>query len=200
MIFLFRLFGLFALCISGALAQEPEIAVTVTQSGGAFVVDAAFDIDVAQRTAWEVLTDFDHMSAILGNLTSSKIVRRDGQTLLVRQEGVARYGILSFSFESEREIRLEPIRRILAKQLSGTTKRMESDARLSRTERGTHVDYHAEIAPDSVLARMFGASFVKHEVTEQFRAMSAEMKRRVAAAPAPNVAESQPPRPASSSN
>lgn len=168
------------LALSGAPAfgGEPDIAVVVGQSGETIVVDATIDTQTPQRTAWEVLTDFDHMTAILGNLTSSKVVRRDGQTLIVRQEGVAKYGLFSFSFESEREIRLEPMMRILVKQLSGTAKRMESEAKLTRTERGTHVTYHAEIVPDSVLARMFGASFVRHEVGEQFQAMLAEMARR----------------------
>lgn len=168
------------LALSGAAAfgAEPAIAVVVGQSGEAFVVDATLDTPIPPRTAWEVLTDFDHMAAILGNLTSSKVVRRDGQTLIVRQEGVAKYGLFSFSFESEREIRLEPMLRILVKQLSGTAKRMESEAQLTRTERGTQVRYHAEIVPDSVLARMFGAAFVRHEVGEQFRALLAEMTRR----------------------
>jgi carbon monoxide dehydrogenase subunit G len=161
-----------------AFGVEADVLVTVGQSGEAFVVDASFEMPVSLRTAWEVLTDFDHMTAVLGNLNSSKVVRREGQTLLVRQEGRARYGLLSFSFESEREIRLEPMKRILARQLSGTLKRMESEARLSRTEQGTLVKYHAESVPDSALARMFGASFVRHEVEEQFRAMGAEMLRR----------------------
>ncbi len=199
--FLARLFALFALLTSGAHALEPEITVTVTRSGEAFVVDAVVDIDVAQRTAWDVLTDFDHMSAILSNLASSKIVRRDGQTLTVRQEGAVKYGLFSFSFESEREVRLEPMKRILVKQLSGTAKRMESESRLMSTELGSHLNYRAEIVPDSVLARMFGAGFVKHEVAEQFRAMAVEMKRRAAAVPALPVAESPPAaRPASSAN
>jgi carbon monoxide dehydrogenase subunit G len=201
--FLFRLFCLFTFFTAGAFALEPEIVVTVKKSSDGFIVDAAVDVPVPLRTAWDVLTDFDHMTAILSNLKSSRIVRRDGQTLTVRQEGAARFGLFSFSFESEREIRLEPMTRILVKQLSGTAKRVETESRFMPTERGTHLDYHAEIVPDSVLARMFGASFVKHEVAEQFRAMSVEMKRRAAASPAPTVAESpQPPQPppASSAN
>lgn len=176
--FLLQMFSLCALLANCAFAQEPEIAVSVGKNGEAFVVDVAIDVPVPLATAWDVMTDFDHMTAFLGNLTSSKVVKRDGQILTVRQEGVAKYGLFSFSFESEREIRLESMKRITVKQLSGTAKRMESDARLTRTELGTHVDYRAEIVPDSVLARMFGASVVRREVADQFRAMAGEMVRR----------------------
>jgi len=81
--------------------------VAVRQSGEALIVDATIDADVSLRVVWEVLTDFDHMAAILTNLTSSRVVRRSGNVLIVRQEGVATYGPLSLPFESEREIRLE---------------------------------------------------------------------------------------------
>ncbi|MCX7163291.1 MAG: hypothetical protein NT083_09655 [Rhodocyclales bacterium] len=124
------------------------------------------------------MIDFDHMTSILGNLTSSKVVSRDGNTWIVRQEGVARYGLLSFSFVSEREIRLEPTTRILAKSLSGPVKRMESEARIISRDQSVQIRYHAESVPDSVLARMFGAPFVRHEVREQFLAMAREMIRR----------------------
>lgn len=166
------------LALNGSLAHADELKVAVAQSGEHFIVDATMDAQVSLETAWKVLTDFDHMTAILSNLTTSKILAKNGNTWLIRQEGVAKYGLLSFAFYSEREIRLEPMQRILAKNLSGTVKRMESEARLSVASQGTHIDYHAEVTPDSILARMFGASFIRHEVEEQFHAMLQEMLQR----------------------
>jgi hypothetical protein len=182
------LFCLLALSCAGARSAEPRVTVTVSQSGEAFIIDATLEVAVSRATAWEVLTDFDHMTSILGNLTSSKVTARDGNTLVVRQEGVARYGLLSFSFESEREIRLEPMKRIVSKSLSGTLKRMDSEARIVSLEHGVQVKYHAESVPDSMLARIFGASFVRHEIEEQFLEMGREMGRRhIRTEPAPRA-------------
>ena len=176
------------LLLAGSVAAfEPGIMVAVRQSGEALIVDATIDADVSLRVVWEVLTDFDHMAAILTNLTSSRVVRRSGNVLIVRQEGVATYGPLSLPFESEREIRLEPMKRVLVKQISGTVKRMESEASLTQTARGVQVTYHAEVVPDSALARTFGAPFVRHEVEEQFQAMAAEMTRRWRSAAPPTA-------------
>lgn len=172
---------LMALFGESVLAGEPVMSVAVAQSGEAFVVDVTLDVPVSVTSAWDVLTDFDHMTAIFSNLKSSKVTARNGNIWLVQQTGVARYGLLGFSFESEREMRMEPMTRILARNLSGTLKRMESETRLASVDQGVRIAYHAEIAPDSHLARLFGSFFVRHEAEEQFRGLAAEMLRRQAA-------------------
>ena len=76
---------------------------------------------------------------------------------------------------------MEPQRRILAKNLSGTLKRMESEVRLIPSGvGGVRIEYRAEFAFDSIIAGLFGVSFLNHEVEEQFLAMVEEMKRREA--------------------
>ncbi len=169
---------LLVLFCNAAFPADPTAVVAVAQTSDGFVVDATIDVLVPQSIAWGVLTDFDHMTSILGTLRSSKVIRREGSTWIVRQEGVARYGLLAFSFESEREVRMEPMKRILAKSLAGTLKRLESETKVIPQAQGVQIKYHAEIVPDSALARMFGASFVSHEVEEQFLAMANEMLRR----------------------
>ena len=58
----------------GALGQE--VVVRLQKSGDAFVVEVSIDIPVPVRTAWDVLTDFDNMAAIVSNLSLSKVIRR----------------------------------------------------------------------------------------------------------------------------
>ncbi len=163
-----------------AFGAEPEILVAVEKNGDAFLVDATIAIPVSQRTAWEVLTDFNNMVGILSNLTLSRIIRRKGSSLFVMQEGTAKYGVFSYSFASVREIQLDPMKRILAIQLTGNAKRFESEMTLSESRSGTGVRYHAEIVPDSSIARTFGGPFIQHEVEEQFALIAAEMIRRKA--------------------
>ena len=102
-----------------ALSAEPEVKVAVAQSGSVFVVDADIDFPYPVRTVWDVLTDFDHMAGIVSNLRSSKISRRKGNTVVVQQEGTARFGPLSYTFLSERKVRMEPMKRIVVRQISG---------------------------------------------------------------------------------
>jgi hypothetical protein len=160
------------------LSAEPRIDVAIETSGDAFIVDATMDIQVPLEVAWDVYVDIDHATTFLHNIHLSKIISRSGNSLVVRQEGIARYGLLSYSFATEREIQLDPMRRIVTRQLTGTMKKMQSEAQFSVADPGVRIRYHAEIVPDSVLARLFGQSFVKHEVIEQLTLMTKEMMRR----------------------
>lgn len=166
--------------IGGGAFAEQDVAVAVREVGDGFVVEATIKAPVSRQTAWEVLVDYDHMTTILSNLTASRVARRNGNTLIVRQEGVARFGLFSYPFQVEREIRLEPMQRILTKNLSGSLKRMESEVRLKPSGNGQPVviEYRAEFVFGSILAGLFAVSFLNHEVEEQFQSMLAEMKRR----------------------
>ena len=53
------------------------------------------------------------------------------------------------------------------------------------------IAYRAEFVFDSVIAGLFGASFLRHEVEEQFLLMTAEMKRREPDLPAATLQQSQ---------
>ena len=172
---------LISLSLGSAHCAEKEVAVAVSESGDGFIVQATIRPPVSLQTAWDVLIDFDHMASILSNLTASRVVSRNGNVLIVKQEGVARFGIFSYPFKAEREIRMEPPRQILARNLSGTLKRMESELQLiPGTAGGVRIEYRAEFAFDSIIAGLFGVSFLNHEVDEQFQSIVAEMKRREA--------------------
>ena len=167
------------LCCGTIRAGEPPmISVRVEQRGGAFIVDACGKIPVAPATAWDVLTDFEHMASILNNLSESRIVNRNGNTLTVQQHGTAHYGPFSYDFDSLREIVLEPRRRIVARQISGRAKQFSSVARVTPVKDGTQLRYHAEIEPDGAAGRWFGRPFVQDEINEQLTLMAREMLRR----------------------
>ena len=174
------LFLLACLIGGGTFAAEPGVAVAVRELGDGFLVEATITAPVSRQTAWEVLVDYDHMTTILSNLTASHIARRNGNTLIVRQAGTAKFGLFSYPFQVEREIRLEPMQRILTRNLSGSLKRMESEVRLKPSGNGSPVviEYRAEFVFGSILAGLFAVSFLNHEVEEQFQSMLAEMKRR----------------------
>lgn len=165
----------------GAAAPEAEITINVEKTDDGFHVTATAEVPTPLRTAWAVLTDFDRMTAVMSNLESSKVVERNGNTLRVVQQGTARYGPFSYPFTSEREIRLTPMRAIDSRQISGSARRFESSMRLVANGSGTHLDYSADIVPDSGVAWFFGRPFVRHEMEEQLSAMTGEMIRRHAA-------------------
>ena len=160
----------------------PKVTVSVVRNGEGFIVDAAFEVAATPDTVWDVFTDFEHMTGIVTNLTYSHVLSRNGNVWVVQQKGEAKFGLLSYPFESVREIRIEPMKRMMSKNISGTFKSMESELQLIPTASGTSVKYHAEGIADSIFAKLFGLSFMHHEFEEQFTAMAVEMQKRQMAA------------------
>lgn len=152
--------------------------VRVERSGGSFTVDVTMYTPVAPALAWEVLTDFEHMSDFLTNLSSSEVIERSDSVLKVSQKGVARYGFFSANFESIREIRLSPPHEIRAHGVGGNIRRMESLMQLQAEGAGTRLTYHAEVQPGFWFPPLIGPALVRHDTAQQFSAMLREMIRR----------------------
>lgn len=166
-------------------AQPAAVDVRVTQSGPAFVIEAALEVPVPLPLAWEVLTDFERMAAFVPNLADSRVVARDGTTLTIVQHGIARFGPLALRFASERLVTLVPPASIASTQTRGTMERVESLTTFASTDAGTRLRYHVEVVPGALYPDAITRRFLGHEVTEQFDAVVREMLRRRDGARAP---------------
>jgi len=176
--------GVGMLCpVQAALsADEPPLVsgsdVRVERNGGGFTVDLTLYAPVAPALAWEVLTDFDHMSEFVPNLISSRVTERNENLLTVQQKGVAHYGIISVNFESIQETRLDPQREINAHGVGGNFLRMDSVMLLQAEGAGTRLNYHADVLPDFWFPPFIGPTLARRDIAEQFTGMLREMSRR----------------------
>lgn len=180
----FRLACLLMLCcmIPAALGSEAEperdVTVNVRKNGDTIVVDVSFTVPATQQEAWNVLTDFDHMNEFISNLQSSKVVSRNGNRLQVAQVGKAARGMLSFAFESVRDVELMPYSTIRSRLLSGNMQKMDGATQLSPESSGTRVEFHGESIPSVWVPPVLGVKFIGSEVQEQFREMRMEILKR----------------------
>lgn len=136
-------------------------------------------VPVPPSVALDVLTDFEHMAAFVPNVTSSRLLARVGDVYRIAQEGKAHFGPFSFRFASERRIEVFPDGRIVSRGLSGSSRYMRSELRLSPDGgNAVRIDYRLEVVPEDWLPSAFGTAFLRHELSEQFNAMAGEMLRR----------------------
>lgn len=154
------------------------MTVQVRKNGDLIVTDVSFSVAVTPQEAWTVLIDFDHMSSFISNLESSKIISRNGNVLQVEQKGKASRGMLSFAFESVREIELVPHRSIHTRQLSGSLKKLDGMTLLTAEGNGTRITYHGESVSNVWVPPVIGTGFIADEVREQFSEMRAEILKR----------------------
>lgn len=152
--------------------------IRLTRTGDGFHIEVSMIAPVALETAWQVLTDFDHMARFIPNLERSVVTSRTGNRLRLEQQGKAYFGPFPIIFGSTRDVELVPMREIRARQVTGTAKSMESTMRFSSVPEGTQLDYRADIVPDTYLPPLFGPGAVRREMADQFSAILYEMRLR----------------------
>ena len=161
-----------------ATAYNDDIAVKVKHDSEQVTVDVEFIVPVVPQQAWAVLTDFENLASFNAGVLASKVTSRTGNSLHVWQKGISKYGILSFSFESIREINLTPFRRIQERMISGSMRKMEETTELLSEGSHTRIAYHAVFIPGMRVPPLLGNVFIKHEAREQFQQLANEIIRR----------------------
>lgn len=167
-----------AVSAGAASAYAADMAITVARNGELVVVDAGFDVPVTPRQAWQVLTDYEHMTRFMPNLASSTVLARDENTLRVSQNGRIPFGPFWLSFEYVRAIDLMPYREIRSHAVGGSLKKGEVVTRLEEHGAGTHVLYHSELVPAIWVPFGIGSMFVRQNIGEQLAGLRNEMMRR----------------------
>lgn len=172
-----------------------EPAIQIEEQNGMLVMDVTYRVPVQPREAWAVLTDFERMPAFVPNLESSKVLQRNGKTVVIEQKGSMRLGMLPIHYESTRQIDIAPYQSIRSHTLSGDT-RLESVMVLTPAGGGTLLSYHATAASDLPVPNSLVSSYLGGMLESQFKAMRQEMLRRAQAVdPAADEMSPQPPAP-----
>jgi hypothetical protein len=158
--------------------DEQDVLVEVSQQGDVVVIDAQFHVPVAPTRAWAVLTDFENMAHIVSNLRTSTIVSRVENRLVVAQTGFEREGLLTFSFDTVRQVDLRPFNEIRSRLLRGSLKRLDGTTYLVARDDGTDVTSHGECVPGIWIPPGLGLLFTKRAARKQFAELRREMIRR----------------------
>lgn len=184
------LFGFFAFFVlanplfsASASPQSVEsIQVSVAKVGDELQVSSDVLVRASLQEVWAVVTDFDHMAGFISNLRSSRVVSREGNKVIVEQKGQASAGLLSFDFESLREMELEPFKRIRSRQLRGNMVLFDGITVFRQEGEMTHIESRVRAIPGTWVPPIIGRRFVESETREQFTELLGEIKRRQEAA------------------
>jgi uncharacterized membrane protein len=161
-----------------AAEGSDAIFVSVREIDQVVTIDVRLSVPVTPKQAFEVLTDFEHMTQIVSNLQSSTVLVQSPGRVVVEQNGRASRGPLSFSFQTVREIELSPYARIHSRMISGSLRKLEGTTLLRAEQGGTLIVNHGEFITDAWIPPVLGARFIEAETRKQFAEMRTEMLRR----------------------
>ena len=166
-------------------SHNDDIEITIQNDGERIIVDATFTVPVKPQLVWETLTDFDNIPKFLSSVRSSKVINRTDNILYASQVSIIKIGMLTFSFESLRQIDLFPFWKIRERMIRGDMRKMEETTQLLLEGNHTRIAYHANIVPKMSTMKIFswvqnfiGQVFIEDEAREQFQEIIKEILRR----------------------
>jgi ribosome-associated toxin RatA of RatAB toxin-antitoxin module len=173
---------LLALVGAAAIPAAPErIAVRVEKSGQRITIDVVALADAPVAQAWSVFTDYEAMPTFLKNVTTSRVLKREGNSLTVEQAGAVRVAFMRFAFHAVRNVELAPMREIRSGQLSGDFKEYASLTSFSLGEHGgARIHHHGSYVPKSWIPPVIGKAMIESETRRQYEQFLTEVERRAA--------------------
>lgn len=184
---LFRLrflpFLLLALLSPWTWAHGDPIAVSIVRGeGGAILLDSEFVIHSTRRNAWDVLTDFEHLSTFVSSIASSSVRAVSNNRLLLDQE--ARWRVLFFGGRSRLllDTTLTPMSQIGFTDL----KRVDFECyegrwSIDEVNEGVRVHYHLKVRMNSAFLSSAAPGLLKETAAKFLGEVRVEIRRRGAA-------------------
>jgi ribosome-associated toxin RatA of RatAB toxin-antitoxin module len=135
-------------------------------------VSADLTIPASRQRVWNVLTDYNHLSDFIPYLSDSHVVKQEGTSLLLHQEGTFRL-LLLYPIRSRVTFRVEVIPKdwIRFEAVEGDFQVYRGSWQVKEIPEGTRVSYQAEIEPAFWIPRWMLTLLERHLLTITFRAI-----------------------------
>jgi carbon monoxide dehydrogenase subunit G len=172
------------LLLAGTLAAQPAVAAGPIRfeaegEGELITITASADMQVDPRTVWAVISDYDRLAEFIPDMHSSRVIRRDGDQVLVEQTG--EFGFLFFRqpIEVRLSVAESPPRRIVAHAVGGTQQSLEGRYAIEILPGGeVRLSYSGRLVPGFQVPRFVSRMAVRSTMARQFQALVQEIVRR----------------------
>lgn len=155
-----------------------DIAVAIQRDGEAIEVDVDMVVQATPQEAWNVLTDYDHMSEFVTNVAKSQIVHRGDDKIEVAQTSRLAFGPFELTFDNVREIEFVPLQEIRSKLVRGDMKASAFTTRLVALGDATRITNHGRFIAGHWIPPLIGTAVLESETRKQFAEFRAEILRR----------------------
>ena len=157
-----------------------------TDDSAYFEVHASAFTHASQERVWQQLTDYQRQPDYVPNLTSARIVARNGSEVVLDQEG--RGGFFFFKRALHLQVHVQETQKsaIDVTLVSGDMKRYTAHWRISpaevQGESGTQIDYEGSLEPNFFVPPMIGNAIVLSDIRKMLAAVIDELEKSVKAA------------------
>jgi carbon monoxide dehydrogenase subunit G len=172
----------FSILCAPAMGANTPVSVDVENGADdAYVVDAAFDVNVPAPIAWEVLTDYEGIGRFVSSIRQSTIRKREAGRVLLEQHGVGRAWIVSLPMHVVLDVREQDQRVLTFRDVCGKSfTTYEGTWELSMVGSATRVTYRLKADPNGRQPAMLARSAIRGSVRKLLDEVRQEILARAA--------------------
>ena len=164
---------------SGAGAAE-GISIEATRRGSAVEIHAFALVDASYGTVWSTLTDYNRLTEFIPGMKSSRILEHRGDTMVVEQEGEARFLFFWFPIKVTVVTTARPPLAVDVRLLKGNLRRLDGGYRLQQVAPGRIALSWIGLIEPEALPPLLGMLVMRATIKDQFTGMVREIERREA--------------------
>lgn len=162
-------------------AAAENVSVVAHAEGRAVQVSATATLSAPYDLIWATLTDYGHLADFVPGMKVSRVIERRGGTVVVEQEGAAKFLVFSHAIKVTVESIEEPPSvigiRVVKGNLKQLTGRYEIEA-LQAPQSGYVLRWSGVIEPQLPVPGFIGVPLLRSNVADQFIGMVNEIERR----------------------
>jgi len=178
-------FALMILVAFPETGQAADISVQIARHGDTFEINASAEVEVAVTDAWKVLTDYGRLAEFIPGMLESRVVSRDGSSVVVDQSGETSLLFFTFPMHVRLAIEEQPYVRISSTAIAGNFKELTGVYLLQARGAGMRLSYAGKFTPDFGFPPLLGTLIVRKTAEKRFNAMVHEIEKARRRDPAP---------------
>jgi len=181
-----RLFGMAWLACAALFARTAvatdSVSTTVERERSVLQVRSTILAAAPAETCYAVLSDFDHLSEFVPDMTASHVVSAPGEPIRLHQVGIASAGFFKVTIDVTFDVKENPPRRLEFERVAGNMDQMRGSWNVTGDDGHCEMRYDADLEPAFWVPPLIGPRLMKGQVEEQMEGLLAEIERRAAAA------------------
>ncbi len=170
----------------GLLAPTPasaEAVVRIQANMGIIRIDAEIDTGVDQKTAWNVLTDYNRWAEFIPDLLVCRVISRPGEPIRLEQRGRIPQ-LPNFPLVMITEVEETPQQSLRFQRIAGNIKTLVGEWRIKGKKR-VQLNYQAIVEPGFPIPPQLSLEIFRNDAKVRLEALAEEMTRRNARSDAP---------------
>ncbi|SFU46375.1 SRPBCC family protein [Pseudoduganella namucuonensis] len=172
---------------SPARAQSPkpelpklEVAVNRIHQNNLqlYEVDASGAVQAPIAAVWKILTTYERMDEFVPDMTSCRVLSRNGNEVIIEQFGTARFLFMSKSIHLIVRATEQAMSSIDIALISGDMKHYESRWELAPLpDGGTRVVYSGKLMPNFYVPGVLGTNIIRGDIERMMNAVLARLDK-----------------------